>query len=304
MKKLLTLVRRELMEHRSSWMVAAVFGGLFVLAAVLGVFGLARVGLNDANITVDMLAEQAELDAVRAVWMVLLVPIAMLFALVTNFVVLFYLLDSLYAERKDRSILFWKSLPVSDLQVVGSKYLTGLLAIPALTVGVFVITGLALWLIIGGAMTWAGAGAYMVHGPAALAQTAVVLVYTFLVMGLWFAPLHGWLLLVSAFAKRFALGWAVLPLVLAVVAERILFSTRYFLGWIAERASGGLELAFSGDQDAELMISEGVISTFPALATFLTPERVLAAPALWTGLVIGLVLLGGAVWLRRWRDES
>ena len=304
MKKLLTLVRRELMEHRSGWMVAAVFGGLFVLAAVLGIFGLARVGFNDANITVDMLAEQAELGAVRAVWMVILLPVAMLLAMVTNFVVFFYLLDSLYAERKDRSILFWKSLPVSDLQVVGAKYLTGLLAIPALTVAVFAVTALALWLIIGGAMTWAGAGAYMVQGPAALAQTAVVLVYMFLVTGLWSAPLHGWLLLVSAFAKRFALGWAVLPLVLAVVAERILFGTRHFLGWIAERASGGLELAFSGDQDAGLMISEGVISTFPALTTFLTPARVLAAPALWTGLVVGLVLFSGAVWLRRWRDES
>ena len=304
MSKLLTLVRRELMEHRSGWMVAAVFGGLFVLGAVLGVFGLARVGLNDANITFDMLAEQAELDAVRPVLMVILVPIAMLFALVTNFVVFFYLLDSLYAERKDRSILFWKSLPVSDLQVVGAKYLTGLVAIPAMTVGVFIITALALWLIIGSAMTWAGAGAYMVHGPAALAQTTVVLVYTFLVMGLWFAPLHGWLLLVSAFAKRLTLGWAALPLVLAVVAERILFGTRHFLGWIAERSTGGLELAFSGDQHGGVMVSEGVMSTFPELATFLTPERVLAAPALWTGLVIGLVLLGGAVWLRRWRDES
>lgn len=305
MKQMITLVRRELIEHRSSWIVTAAFGALFVFAAVLGIFGIGRIGLNDTSFTLGMLVDQAELGMAQAMWMVMLIPVAMLLAVITAFVVAFYLLDSLYAERKDRSILFWKSMPVSDLQVVGSKYLSGLAAIPGLTVAVFAVTAVLLWLIVGLALLVAGAGEFIVEGPLAMLKVSVVLVYALLVMGLWYAPIHGWLLLVSAFARRFALGWALLPPILVMVAERIMLGTNRFRGWVGERMSGGLELAFSGDQDAYITAVESqVVANFPTLAQFMTPGRVLASPALWIGLALGLALLAGAVLLRRWRDEA
>lgn len=305
MNTMLTLVRRELMEHRAGWLVPAVHGALFVLVALLGVIGVARIGVDNANITLEMLAEQSLPAEVASMLTVILVPIAIIMLLVISIVVTFYLLDALYADRKDRSILFWKSLPVSDLRVVASKYLTALVAMPAQTVLVFVATAVLVWLIVGLAMLWAGSGQFLLQGPGAIAKATVILVYTLLTVGLWLAPIHGWLLLVSAFAKRAVLGWAVLPPLLLVLAERLIFGTKHFALLLAQRLSGGMELALSADHDGAISVSDDVIvSTFPALAELLTPGRLLAAPALWAGIAVAIVFMAGAVWLRRWRDES
>jgi ABC-2 type transport system permease protein len=303
MKQLMMLIRRELIEHRSGWAVTSVFGALFVLAAILAVFGLVRVGLMDGQMTLAELAEGADPAAFSPGLQVMLVSIAMVLNLVMTFVVFFYFLDALYAERKDRSILFWKSLPVSDLQVVGSKYLTGIVAIPLVTLVVFVVTAVLVSLIGGLALAWAGAGEALSVAPAAIARVTMMLLYSLAFQALWFAPIDGWLLLVSAFAKRAVLGWALLPPVLVVVAERTLFGTQNFAELIGHRMVGGFELAFSGEQHS-ILVDEVAISTFPALGEFFTPGRLLAAPSLWIGIAVGLLFLAGAVWLRRYRDES
>jgi ABC-2 type transport system permease protein len=303
MKQLMTLIRRELIEHRSGWAVTSVFGALFVLAAILAVFGLVRVGIMDGQMTLAELAEGADSAAFSPGLQVMLISIAMVLNLVMTFVVFFYFLDALYAERKDRSILFWKSLPVSDLQVVGSKYLTGIVAIPLLTVAVFVVTAVLVSLIGGLAMAWAGAGEALSVAPAAIARVTMMLLYSLAFQALWFAPIDGWLLLVSAFAKRAVLGWALLPPVLLVVAERTLFGTKHFAELLGYRMVGGFELAFSGEQHS-ILVDNVTISTFPTLGEFFTPGRLLAAPSLWIGIAVGLLFLAGAVWLRRWRDES
>lgn len=305
MNQMITLLRRELAEHPASWMVPAVLGGLFVVAALFAVFGIARVGIDEIQFSSDMMAEAADPMAIRAMLMVMFLPIAMLFTLVISVVIGFYLLDALHADRKDRSILFWKSLPVSDLKTVGSKYLTAVGAMPLQALALFVATAVLVWLIVGTAGAVAGTSAFLLHGPAALAQAVIVLAYGLLVLGLWYAPLHGWLLLVSAFARRAVLAWAVLPPLLVIVAEKTLFDTKYFAMLVAQRFSSGFDLAFSGEATAKIeAVDSGVSAVFPALADFLTPGRFLASPALWAGLAVGAAFFAGAVWLRRWRDES
>jgi len=305
MNAMITLIRREIIEHRASWAVTTVFGALFVVAALLAVVGLVRVGGIGDDMTVFEFGQAAEAAEISAALRILFMPIALVMAAVTSFVVFFYFLDALYAERKDRSILFWKSLPVSDLRTVASKYLTGVVAIPLLTIVVFLVTAILVWLIGGTTLLWAGTGAGLTSGPAALAQVTVILGYTLLTQALWFAPLHGWLLLVSAFAKRAVLGWALLPPILLVVAERTLLGTTQFAGWLGHRFGGGFELAFRGDGPG-IVIDTGAAAEVmvPALGEMLTPGRLLAAPSLWVGIAVGLALLAGAVWLRRWRDES
>jgi ABC-2 type transport system permease protein len=303
--QMLTLLRREIIEHRAGWAVPAVFGALFVLAAVLAVFGVARFGTPDGATTLLELAEDKDVAAFATGMQVMLLSIAMILNLAMASVVLFYFLDALYAERKDRSILFWKSLPVSDLQVVGSKYLTGVAAIPLMTLLIFMVTALLIYLIGGAWLLWNGAGGLMAGAPGALAKITVVLCYSLAFQALWFVPIHGWLLLVSAFAKRAVLVWAILPPVLLIVAERTLLGTRYFLDMIAHRMAGGFELAFSGGGGHAMVEIDGsAIGMFPAITEFVTPGRLLAAPSLWMGILAGALLLAGAVWLRRWRDES
>lgn len=305
MNTMMTLIRREIIEHRASWAVTAVFGALFVLAAVLAVVGLVRVGGVGDGMTIIEFGQQAEATGIYPALLVLFMPIAAIMASVTSFVVFFYFLDALYAERKDRSILFWKSLPVSDLQTVASKYLMGVVAIPVLTIIVFLVTAVLVWLIGGFTLLWAGSGEALASGPAALARVTLVLGYLLLTQALWFVPLHAWLLLVSAFAKRAVLGWALLPPILVVVAERTLLGTTHFAALLGHRISGGFELAFSGDGHS-IMIDSGESAEImvPALGEFLTPGRLLAAPSLWLGIAVGLAFLAGAIWLRRWRDES
>lgn len=305
MKKMTTLIGRELMEHRSSWIVPAVFGTLFVLAAILAVFGIVRIGGTDGSMTLAEIGEHVSDADIYPALLVLFMPIAMVMAGVMSFVVFFYYLDSLYADRKDRSILFWKSLPVSDLRVVASKYLTGVAAIPALTVVAFVVTAVLVWLIGGLTLLSAGTGQALASGPAALARVTAMLVYLLITQAVWLMPIHGWLLLVSAFAKRAVLGWALLPPVLLMVAERTLLRTSHFADLLGHRISGGFELAFSGDRHRIMAESDGSLdAVVPALGEFFTPGRFLAAPSLWAGIVVGLLFLAGAVWLRRWRDES
>lgn len=309
MKQMLTLVRRELIEHRSSWMATAVFGGLFVLGAVAGVFGLARI-----NVAVYSGEPMGMLDALALGegLRFMLFPMAAVLNIVMTFVVIFYFLDALYAERKDRSILFWKSLPVSDLQVVASKYLTGIIAIPLITVAVFIATAILVMLVGGVGLGATGHGAaigpvdgWLPQAPGALAHVTLMFLYTLAVQALWYAPVDGWLLLVSAFAKRGVLGWAVLPPALVVLAERLLLGSRHALDLIRHRLVGGFELAFRGDGHGALVNSGNVtISNFPSLGDIATPGRLLAAPSLWIGIAVGVALLAGAVWLRRWRDDA
>lgn len=305
MSTMMTLIRREIIEHRASWAVTTVFGALFVLAALLAVVGLVRVGGVGDGMTIIEFGQQAEATGIYPALLVLFMPIAAIMASVTSFVVFFYFLDALYAERKDRSILFWKSLPVSDLQTVASKYLMGVAAIPLLTILVFLVTAVLVWLIGGFTLLWAGSGEALASGPAALARVTLVLGYLLLTQALWFVPLHAWLLLVSAFAKRAVLGWALLPPILVVVAERTLLGSTHFAALLGHRISGGFELAFSGDGHS-IMIDSGESAEImvPALGEFLTPGRLLAAPSLWLGIAVGLGFLAGAIWLRRWRDES
>jgi ABC-2 type transport system permease protein len=305
--KMITLIRRELIEHRSSWAVTSVFGGLFVLAAILAVFGLVRFGMLDQPMTIAEFTDQEELRAVLEPGIeIMLVTIATVLNIVMTFVVFFYFLDALYAERKDRSILFWKSLPVSDLQVVGSKYLTGIAAIPLLTLGVFLVTAILVTLITAvSVLLWGGAGDGLAGAPAALARVTAMLAYALIFQALWFAPIDGWLLLVSAYARRAVLGWALLPPLLVVVAERLLFGSRYFVELIAHRLKGGFELAFSGRTHGVILDGDGaMISVLPALGELFTPGRLLGSPATWAGLAVGMLFLAGAVWLRRWRDEA
>jgi ABC-2 type transport system permease protein len=304
MRQLTTLVQRELIENRSGWLVSAVFGGLFVLAAILAVFGLVRVDAFSDPMTFAEIGERVDAVVLGEVLTVLLVAIAGVLSVVTAFVVVFYFLDALYAERKDRSILFWKSLPVSDLKVVGSKWLTGAVAIPLLTVLVFLATALLVSLIGSAAMFRLGGGELLAATPVAIGRVTLFLLYLIACQVLWYLPIAGWLLLVSAFARRAVLGWAVLPPVLIVVAERTLFGSQHALELIGHRLVGGFELAVRSAERQIIIADDAVMSAFPALADLLTPGRLLAAPSLWIGIAVGLVFLAGAVWLRRWRDES
>ena len=214
-------VRRELWENRSIYIAPLVVAAV----ALLG-FVVSTIHLPDrrrAVLLLDPARQQAAIEKPYDIVATLLLANAVI-------VGVFYCLDALHGERRDRSILFWKSLPVSDLTAVLSKASIPLLVLPPLTFVITVATQLIMLVV--------STSVLLVHGLATTPGTAwspleqsLILLYGFVALALWHAPLYGWLLLVSSWARRATFLWAVLPLLLISALEKIaLNSTSITLG--------------------------------------------------------------------------
>jgi len=201
----------------------------------------------------------------------------------------------LNGERRDRSILFWKSLPVSDLTAVLSKACVPLLIVPVVIFPIAVVVQLVM-LLTGSAVLAANgfdAGILWSHWP--MAKMSLALLYILAVITLWYAPIYGWLLLVSAWARRMTFLWAILtPLGISIV-ERIAFDTSYFGSLVKYRLTGFVAEAFTAPPS-----NPSVIDPIALLA----PAKFLSAPGLWLGLLVSVAFLAGAVWLRRDREPA
>jgi ABC-2 family transporter len=132
------LVRRELWEHRSLYVVPAVLGIVLVLATVTGQVSISAFG---AHVDMALLGATNIGTAERGAGIsALLAVFASLFVFAMSILTVFYALDSLYAERKDKSILFWRSMPVTDAETVISKLITAVVVIPLITLAFIAIT--------------------------------------------------------------------------------------------------------------------------------------------------------------------
>jgi ABC-2 type transport system permease protein len=214
--------------------------------------------------------------------------IAPSFVLLAMFLVwVFYCLDALYGERRDRSILFWKSLPVSDLTTVLSKAAIPLLVLPAVTFAITAALVLALWL--------AHKATGLMVGlpldspvPFPLLRTWAMLLYGLTVMTLWRAPVYAWVLLVSAWARRATLVWAVLPFATVAKLEQVLLGTKHLSNVLMAPAE-----AFVSRSRPFLMIDP---------MDSIAPAKFLSSAYLWGGLAVAALFLFAAARLRRWRS--
>jgi ABC-2 type transport system permease protein len=207
----------------------------------------------------------------------------------TTFVVaVFYCLDALHGERRDRSILFWKSLPVSDLTTVLSKAAIPLVVLPLVTFAITVLTQLIMALMSSAVLLGSGLSVTTLWAQLSLPQSWLGLLYHLVtVHSLWYAPMFGWLLLVSAWARRAPVLWAAVPLLAIALVEKIAFNTTHFATMLGNRMSGGAEaVTMPGGSPLDPM-------------THLTPGHFLTSTGLWIGLAITAAFLAGAVRLRR-----
>ena len=208
----------------------------------------------------------------------------------TTFIVaIFYCLEALQSERRDRSILFWKSLPVSDLTIVLSKASIPIVVIPLLTFVITVATQWIMLLLSSLVLLGSGQSAAPLWSHGSLFQTWLMLLYHLLaVHALWYAPIWCWLLLVSAWARRAAFLWAALPPLVIGVAEKLAFNTKHFTNLLCYRLSGSTA---GGDFFASAKSMDPMMQ--------LTPARFLASPGLWIGLALAAAFLFAAARLRR-----
>ena len=275
-------VRRELWEYRSAYVAPLIVAAL----AVMGFLISGRhVGTN---------IRAAELLGPMQLQMAIERPydfVALFLMGIVFLISIFYSIEALQGERRDRSILFWKSLPLSDMTIVLSKISVPVVILPLIAVVLTVVTHVIMLLLNLAIAQAGGVGAATVWNNISLWRMWLMMLYHMLALhGLWMAPLYAWLLLVSAWARRAAFLWAVLPLAAIGVVEKLAFNTQHFANWIFYRFGGAPGAnAYPGNHMA--VHEWGRLS----LGQFLLD------PGLWTGLIAAGLFLFVAARIRRSR---
>jgi len=281
-------VRRELWENRSIYVAPLAVAAVVLLGSAISLVGVPRSVRGAAAL--DLAMQSTMLAHPYA-------HIGMLLVATGILVGIFYCLDALHGERRDRSILFWKSLPVSDLTTVLSKAIIPFVILPLIIFVTTVVLQLIMLLMSSAVLLATGAGVTTLWARLPLLQMQLVLLYGLIVLALWHAPIYAWLLLVSGWARRAVFLWAVLPLVAIGVFEWIAFHTSYFGSLMHDRVGGFAAHAFALRQPG----SAPVDPHFIPLA-LIAPGKFLRTPGLWLGLAVAAIFLALAVRLRHYRE--
>ncbi len=275
-------VRRELWEYRSIYVAPLAAAAIFLSGFLINMITLRR--RMHGVWTLDPVQQHEALD----------MPYELAAALImgTAFIVgIFYSLDALYGERRDRSIFFWKSLPVSDLTTVLSKVTIPLIILPLLSFAIAVVTQFVMLLLGSAVLLGSGLSVGTLWARVSFFHMSLMLLYHILtVHGLWYAPIYGWLLLVSAWAPRAPFIWAFLPPFVIWGVEKIAFKTSHFLAMLQYRLTG-----------PEPSTTTAPGGTLMDMLSALTPAQFFSTPGLWIGLAIAAAFLAAAVRLRRYR---
>jgi ABC-2 type transport system permease protein len=281
-------LRRELWENRSLYIAPLVIAGMLLLGSLISAlyYGDRIVDIMEPVLKLDPESQAARLARPYDMAAILIIATSFLVAV-------FYCLDALYGERRERSILFWKSLPVSDLITVLSKASIPLVVLPLIAFVVILATQFIMLLIATAALETHGMSASVLWRQVLGFEGMVVLLYGLVVNSLWYAPVYGWLLMVSAWARRTTFLWAVLPPLALCVVEAIAFHTWHFASLLKYRLGGGFAAAFD---------VTGIHGSVPNVGLAqLDPIKFLGTPGLWTGLAVAAAFLAAAVSLRRYR---
>lgn len=275
-------LRREIWENRSIYIAPAAIG-LLVLAGFL----MHTSRWTEKLRMLEMLTPIKQVHAVFA-------PFSMAAAMVlltTWLVGIFYSLDALHGERRDRSILFWKSMPVSDLVTVLAKAAVPLAVLPAVGIALALATQLVMVVASSAVLSAVGLSPSIPWSAVPWVHTTLGLAYGMATHALWFSPIFGYLLLVSAVARRAPFLWAFVPIFGAFALETISFGTTLVLDLIKYRVTGGMR-AFKPEAMHEPITH----------LSQLDPMRFLATPGLWLGIAFAAACIAGAVRLRRYRE--
>lgn len=301
----LALVRREVWEHRSIWVTPAAVAlvvtlltlAMFVAASKFGeITDMAIIGASTAGDHERRMALLATLLGYTSVFLIAMWILT-----------IFYCLDSLYAERKDKSILFWRSLPITDAETVISKVLTAMVCIPLVTFAAVAVSHLvnlvliSLWVNSEG-----GSAGHLIWGSVPLFDTWLALLIVLLAIPLWISPLLGWFLFVSAWTKRNPFLTAFLPLAVLPILEYVILRSHLLWDAITARLSMQSMPLFSIDPD--LIFDDESFRNLRledlSLLKLLDISKLVSSLELWIGLIVCGLFVTAAIYIRRYRDDS
>lgn len=322
-----TLLKREFWEHKGGmlWAPVIVGGIMGVFAAGSMIFGATMARENMVNVNglkVTSLGDVIPADKyaeVGAAMSFSYLPALLPFLAILSFVVLFYALGSLYDDRRDRSLLFWKSMPVSDTASVLAKLTSILLVTPTISLALGSIFGFGLVMM--SAVTAAILGANL-FGAVLTTSNLYVMPLGILSMvpvyALWAFPSVAWFMLVSAWAKRAPFLWAAgVPVLAGIILSwgEAMFKAGLPHEWFWENIIGrlfgslvpGVFLLFgdTGDleRQAQLIDANGP-QAFELGPWVMAAYQTLGAPTVWIGVALGVAMIALAIRLRRWREDA
>lgn len=327
------LLKREFWEHKGGFFWAPIWAGGISLLLTLMALIFAEVAARravaegkmkfdgDININgLDLGMLSSKMDAKNLEHLAGGMDLSMLSAsmwpmFVLGFVVFFYCLGTLYDERKDRSVLFWKSLPVSDRDTVLSKLVSALIVAPTLAVGAAIATMFVFLVVLSGVvLLHNGNPMDIIWGPGSPLKVAANLIACIPVYALWALPTVGWLMLCSAWSRSKPFLWAImLPMFAWIIVAWFGMMNVFNLdaGWFGRNiVARGLVSVFPGtwymnstvtDQVSKHVNGPGDIA---AALDIGKSWAVFATAELWIGALVGAVMIVAAIRLRRWRDDN
>jgi len=327
------LLRREFWEHRGGFLWAPLVAGAASL--VLSAMGIAlamvaargkfrgdteitlhdgtSVSINglDLNMLTSRMGHEELARLGDGIDLTLIMASGWPF-LVLAFVVFFYCLGALYDERRDRSVLFWKSLPLSDGETVLSKVASAVLVAPLLATIASILTMFGFLVLVSLVVLFYGGNPVtLLWGPASPLLLSLQYLAAIPVYALWALPTVGWLLLCSSWARSKPFLWAVvLPLLAGILVAWLEFlgvlgdvTWPFFRNVVLRALTSIFPMTF---MDFEYL--RDVDFSLPGAARqLMSPAGVyrnLASVDLWGGVLAGAAMIFAAVRLRRWRDEG
>ena len=317
------LLRREYWEHKGGFLWAPLIAGgislaLAVMAAIVGLVMLNRAaasgdiqinGIDLGMLTREMSPSDAQQLAMGLDWS-LIMSSAWPFIVLT-FVVFFYCLGALYDDRKDRSVLFWKSLPISDAQTVLSKVVSAVVVAPVLAVLAAVATMFGFLILMSVmVMVFGGNPFTLLWAQSHPLRIAFGLLAWVPVYAAWALPTVGWLLLCSAWARSKPFLWATaVPVITGLLVTWFDIMQLFQLdsGWFWRNIAGRLLLGTVPGSDVLYRTAEfggNDIERAEQLLSLQWMYGIFLQPGTWIGIVAGAVMVYIAIRLRRWRDEG
>lgn len=315
MNRLMTLIKREYWENKGAFRTTPlVIGGIYIIGMLMAIWTTVHFD-NDLYTFKEAVRLAAGVDlAKRSIFVynaTLFSPF--LFSMVLAIVVFFYLLGSLYDDRKDRSILFWKSLPASDTLTLASKLLTAMFLVPIIFWVIFVLTQIAMALIGSIMVLSVGENPWELFLSVANPFKAWgFILLSYLAQAIWALPVYAWLMFVSSFAPRVPLLFAVLPPVVFAVLQIWLKFLKTFtfkdnlFGVIGEWFSNSPLIMSAVENRGEFSVGLGIpiTDTFDHAVTVANIFDRLFSQQMAIGLVVAAVLLAGSLWMRHRATDS
>jgi ABC-2 type transport system permease protein len=309
------LVKREFWENRGSFLWAPVItGGILLAINLLGIITAeiigARHNIQLGNMHINQLLQKMDADDLGRAGTVLDMTIYStvgIVSIVMFIVVFFYCLGALYDDRRDRSILFWQSLPISDHSTVLSKLFSAVLVAPVIAIVAGVVTGVVALVMLAVTASFHGANLWQLVLHSHPLSVGATVIATIPVFAIWIAPMIGWLMLCSAWARSKPFLWAIaIPVGAGAILSWLdmIGLVDIDKGWFWRNVVGRLllGLATQGSVFANHAALDG--SRNISLDNLAWAWSTLGEPSAWIGLAAGAIMIFGAIWLRRWRTET